>query len=380
MASKRDYYEVLGVSREASAAEIKKAYKKLAVAHHPDRNIDDKEAATERFKEVREAFDVLGDAGKRSQYDQFGHQATSGAGFGGGGGGGFEDIFGAFGDLFGGGGGGGRRSRQQRAQQGQSLGASVTIDLLEAAKGCEHLLDVTRQELCGTCDGSGAAPGSQRSTCDYCSGHGQVVQSQGFFRVQTTCPACQGEGSVIRDKCRSCKGSGREAKKVRLKVQIPAGVDSGMRLCLRGEGEPGPNGGPRGDLYVEIQLEEHPFFEREGNDLICRIPITYTQAALGAMIEVPTLDGKHDFKIPAGTQPGEQFELRNYGMPDPHGGRRKGNLVVLVQVEVPQKLTSSQEELLRQLADVENTEVSSHRQSFFKKLTRYFSSHDAAKK
>ena len=374
MASKRDYYEVLGVTRDSSAAEIKKAYKKLALANHPDRNPGDEEAI-ERFKEASEAFEVLNDEKKKALYDQYGHQGVSG-----GGGAGFSDlgdIFEAFGDLFGGGMFGGGGSRGRRARQGQSLRTSTTIDFLQAAQGCTQELEVGRQEFCSTCDGDGMRPGSEKVTCDYCAGHGRVVQSQGFFRVQTTCPACLGEGSIIRDKCPSCAGTGRELKTAKLEVKVPPGVDNGMRLCLRGEGEPGPDGGPRGDLYVDIQVNDHPFFERNGNDIICHVPITYTQAALGTSIEIPLLEGKHDLKIPPGTQPDETFHLRNHGMPDPHGGR-PGNLLVVVQVEVPAKLTEEQEDLLRKLAELEHTTVSPHRKSFFEKLKGYFSHHDEA--
>lgn len=371
MASKRDYYEVLGVTRECSAVVVKKAYKKLALANHPDRNPGDDEAI-ERFKEASEAFEVLSDAEKKSRYDRFGHEGVSGAG-----GAGFSDlgdIFDAFGDLFGGafGGGGGRGRRQQRAQQGNSLQTSTEIDLLEAAKGCTQSIEIGRQELCSTCDGSGAKPGSEKQTCDYCAGHGRVVQSQGFFRVQTTCPACRGEGAIIRDKCRGCGGSGRELKTAKRDIHIPPGIDNGMRLRVSGEGEPGPNGGPRGDLYVDINVAEHPFFDRDGNDLICNVPISYTQAALGAVVEIPTLEGRHNLQIPSGTQPGDTFYLRGDGMPDPHGGRT-GDLVVNAIVEVPRKLTDRQEELLRELAETEHKDVTPHRQTFFEKLKGYFS-------
>ncbi|GAB4158873.1 MAG: molecular chaperone DnaJ [Planctomycetaceae bacterium] len=374
MASKRDYYEVLGVSRDASAAVIKKAYKKIALANHPDRNPGD-EDAVERFKEASEAFDVLNDPKKKSVYDQYGHAGLQGNA----GGAGFSDlgdIFEAFGDLFGGSFfGGGTRTQGRRARQGQSLRTSVTIDLLQAAKGCTQTLEVSRQELCSTCDGSGTRPGSQPEQCDYCAGHGRVVQSQGFFRVQTTCPACRGEGTIVREKCPACAGSGRELKTAKLEVRIPPGMDNGMRLCLRGEGEPGPNGGPRGDLYVDIHVEDHPFFDRNGNDLICHVPITFTQAALGASIEIPLIEGKQQLNIPPGTQPEETFHLRGQGMPDPHGGR-SGDLLVVVQVEVPQKLSAEQESLLRKLAELEKAEVSPHRKSFFEKLKGYFSNHD----
>lgn len=377
MASKRDYYEVLGVSRTATAEEIKKAYKKLALANHPDRNPGDPEAVA-RFKEAAEAFEVLSDADKRARYDRFGHAGVSGNG-----GAGFRDvgdIFEAFGDLFEGFGffGGGRtRARGTRAARGESLAASVTIDLLEAARGCTRELEIQRRETCSNCHGSGARPGTAPERCDYCRGHGQVVQSQGFFRIQTTCPACRGQGTVIRDKCPRCQGSGREVQTVRLEVKIPPGVDTGMQLCLRGEGESGQRGGPRGDLYVDIHVQPHRLFQREGKDLTCRVPLTYSQAALGTVLDVPLLDGKHTLTIPPGTQPGEVFRLRGLGMPDPHGGS-PGDLHIQVQVEVPKKLTPRQEHLLRELAELEQTEVTPHRKSFFESLKDYFGLQDDA--
>lgn len=370
MASKRDYYEVLGVSRDAGPEEIKRAYKKLALKHHPDRNTGDPEAA-ERFKESAEAFQVLSDPDKRARYDRFGHEGLAGAGAGPA----FtdiEDIFEAFGDLFGGG-FFGRTSRRRGGgvQRGDSLRTAIQIDLLEAAGGTTREVEIERHEICSTCDGSGARPGTQPATCDYCGGHGRVVQSQGFFRVQATCPACRGSGTVVRDRCPDCRGSGRERKTARLTVTIPAGVDSGMQLRVRGEGEPGIRGGPRGDLYVDIYVKEHPLFQRDGINLTCRVPVGYTQAALGTALEIPTLNGRHELDVPPGTQPGEVFRLRGLGMPDPHGGRR-GDLFVEVQVEVPRKLSSRQEELLRELAELEDADVSPHRKSFFEKVKEYF--------
>jgi len=373
MASKRDYYEVLGVSRDASTDEIKKAYRKAALTNHPDRNPGD-DGAVQRFKEASEAFEVLSDPDKRSRYDRFGHAGVSGNGgpqFGD-----MGDIFDAFGDLFGDIFGGGGRATRRRARQGASLRTSLSIDLHDAARGCQREIEIDRQELCSTCDGSGARPGSSLERCDYCAGHGRIVQSQGFFRVQTTCPACQGEGVVVRDKCPDCGGNGRELRTVKLEVKVPPGVDTGMRLCLRSEGEPGPQGGPRGDLYVDIHVKPHPFFQRDGLDLICTVPVTYTQAALGTTIDVPVLDGKQTLNIPAGSQPGETFTLKRMGMPDPHGGRR-GDLIVALQVEVPRKLSSEQEALLRQLAELEHSEVTPHRRSFLDKLKDYFSPHNS---
>lgn len=375
MAAKRDYYEVLGVSRDASPEAIKKAYKKLALANHPDRNPGD-DQAVERFKEAAEAFEILSDPQKRTLYDRFGHAGVSGAGRGPA----FtdlDDIFEAFGDMFEGFGffGGGGRRRRPRARKGASLRTSVTVDLLEAASGCSRQIEVQRHTQCAACTGTGAKPGTQPQSCDYCRGAGRIVQSQGFFRVQVTCPACHGDGRVIREKCEACGGTGLDTETVRLEVKIPPGVDNGMQLCLRGEGEPGTLSGPRGDLYVDLRVKEHPLFQRDGNHLTCHVPLTFTQAALGAELEIPTLEGRHALTMPPGTQPGEVFRLRGLGMPDPHG-RRRGDLFVQVQVEVPKKLTPRQEELLRELAEEEHAHVSPHRKSFFEKLKEYFAPND----
>ena len=373
MATKRDYYEVLGVTRQASSDEVKRAYRKAAAANHPDRNPGD-EAAVERFKEAAEAFDVLGDTQKRALYDRYGHDAFARAGGRQPGFNDVNDVFSAFGDLFEGffggnvGHGGGRR-----ATRGESLRCAIELNLRDAAFGVVRTVEIDRAELCSTCDGSGAKPGSSAERCSYCAGRGQVVQAQGFFRIQTTCPACRGVGEIVRDKCPKCAGSGREEKKVRLEVKVPAGVDNGMQLCLRGEGEPGDHGGPRGDLYCDIHVAEHSLFARQGHDLICTVPITYSQAALGTAFDVPLLDGKHRLQIPAGTQPGDVIRLRGKGMPDPHS-RRIGDLLVQIQLEVPKKLNPRQEELLRELADLEEKDVSPHQKSFLAKLKDYFAS------
>lgn len=373
MATKRDYYEVLGVSRDAGGDEIKKAYKKLAIKYHPDRNQGDDEAVA-KFKEAAEAFEVLGNDEKRARYNRFGHEGVQGAaGRGGGGFNDINDIFDVFGDLFDGFGmgGGRRRGGGRRPTQGDSLKTRLEIDLLEAAKGCEKTVEIRRKETCNTCDGSGAKPGSEADSCDYCGGHGQVVQSQGFFRVQTTCPACKGEGKIIRDKCSDCSGAGKIPESVKLDVKVPAGVDTGMTLRLTDEGEAGSLGGPRGDLYVEIHVREHPLFHRDGPDLICEVPISYTQAVLGAEIEIPCLEGKTQHYIYPGTQPGEVIRIRGGGMPDPRGGRA-GDLQLHVILEVPKKIDSEQEALLRELAEHEHASVSPHRSSFFDKLKEWF--------
>ena len=370
MASKRDYYEILGVAKDASPEQIKKAYKKAAIANHPDRNPGD-EAAVLRFKEAAEAFDVLSDANKRGRYDRFGHAGVSGNGgpqFSD-----ISDIFDAFGEMFGDNFGmfGDGRSRGGRGHRGSHLRSSITIDLLEAARGCTRTLEIRRHVSCETCQGTGAKRGTEPQRCDYCGGRGRVMHSQGFFRVQTTCPGCHGSGRVIRERCGDCSGSGLQLRAAKLEVKVPGGVDNGMQLCLRGEGEAGAGGGPSGDLYVDIQVRPHPFFERHERNLSCRVPISFTQATLGTEVEIPLLDGRQRLTIPQGTQPGELLKLSGLGMPDPHGGRR-GDLYVEVQVEVPKHLSDGQERILRELAELERVEVTPHRKSFFDKLKDYF--------
>ena len=343
MAEKRDYYEVLGVDRNATEAQISEAYRKLALKYHPDRNPGDEEAVV-KFKEAAEAFEVLSHPEKRARYDRFGH-----AGLEGGGAPHFHDvsdIFNAFGDIFGEGffsdffGGGAAAARG--SARAPTSAARSKLDLIEAAHGTAKVVRFMRHAACETCGGSGAKPGTQPETCRYCGGKGRVVQSTGIFSLQTTCPSCHGSGQVIRDACGTCRGSGYVQKKVTRKVDIPAGVDDRTRLRLSGEGEPSPNGGPPGDCYCFIHVAEHPLFQRRGQDLLCQVPINYPQAALGATIEVPTLDGRENLTIPAGTQSGEVFTLKGRGMPDPrHHGR--GDLLVQVHVEVPQTLTPEHE-------------------------------------
>ena len=374
MATIRCYYEVLSVTKTASDDEIKKSYRKLAGKHHPDRNPGD-EAAITLFKEAAEAFDVLSNPDKRTRYDRFGHAGVQGAA-GGGGAGGFGDvgdIFEAFGDMFGDmlGGGGGRRGGGSRGRRGNSLQTSLTVELLDAAVGCTREIEIDKNVSCVTCKGTGAKPGTKPTKCDYCNGKGQVIQSQGFFRVQTTCPACRGQGDVVRDKCVDCRGNRVVSRSSKLEVKVPAGIDNGMQLCLRGEGEPGEGGGPAGDLYVDVRVKPHPLFERNGKHLTCEVPITFAQAALGTELDIPILTGKHHIAVPAGTQPGEILRLRGQGMPDVQGGSR-GDLHVQFDVEVPKKLSKKQEELLRQLAELDDKQVSAHRKSFFESVTEFF--------
>lgn len=370
MAQKRDYYEVLGISRSASDREIANAYRKLALKYHPDANSDD-ENATLRFKEAAEAYEVLNDAEKRARYDQYGHAGLEGGGSQ------FhdvEDIFEAFGGLFGdlfGGGGGRRRGGGRRQRRGADVRCDATLDLEEAAKGVTKTVEFARSKACGTCGATGVTPGSSKQTCNRCGGRGQVVQSAGILRVQTACPACQGAGAIISDPCRDCRGQGYTPAKVTLDVAVPAGVDDGMRVRLPGEGEPSPDGGPPGDCYCFVSVRKHRLFERDGSHLILRLPMTYTQAALGATIEVPTLDGPYDLKVPAGTQPGDVFRIRGQGMPDPRGGAR-GELLVQTFIEIPKKLSAEQETLLRELAELEHSDVTPHRKSFLKTLRDYF--------
>jgi molecular chaperone DnaJ len=379
MANKRDYYEVLGVSRTASAKEIADAYRKLALKYHPDRNPGDEDAVA-RFKEAAEAFEVLHDADKRARYDRYGHAGVDGAG-----GPHFtdvNDIFAAFGDIFGeslfGDFFGGGRGRRSRVRRGADVACRVHLDLLEAARGVTKTIAFERHETCEECHGTGCQKGAKPETCGYCGGRGQVYQATGVFRLQTTCPSCRGAGVVIQRPCQLCQGSGLRLKPVVRDVRIPPGVDNDTRLRLEGEGEPSPQGGPRGDCYCIIEVAEHPLFQREGQHLIVRVPITYAQAALGADIEVPTLKGREELKIPAGTQPGEVFRLRGRGMPDPGRHRGVGDLLVQVSIEVPKKLTSRQEELLRELAEEERTNVSPHRKSFLERLREYFTSGNEA--
>lgn len=347
--AKRDYYEVLGVSKSASEAEIKKGYRRMAMKFHPDRNPDDKEAE-KNFKEVQEAWDILSNADKKAAYDHYGHagvDGSAGRGGGGAGGGGFGDIFGdVFGDIFGGAGGGG--GRQQQAYRGADLRYELALDLEDAVFGTETKLKLPVNASCETCDGSGAAAGSKAETCNQCGGAGAVRVQQGFFSMQQTCPKCRGNGTIITNPCGSCHGAGKVRKNKTLSVKVPAGVDTGDRIRLSGEGEAGERGGPPGDLYVEVIVNEHPIFKRDGANLYSEIPISFTTAALGGELKVPTLDGKVTLKIPPETQSGKSFRLRGKGVKPVRGGVA-GDLLVKTAVEVPVNLTKEQKELLGEL-------------------------------
>jgi molecular chaperone DnaJ len=365
--AKRDYYEILGVSRSSTEVEIKRAYRKLAVQHHPDKNPDDPHAE-EKFKEAAEAYSVLSDAQKRAAYDRFGHAGVSGAA-----GGGFdpgfsniEDIFDmfGFGDMF-----GGRSSRRSTVQRGSDLRYDLEITLEDAAAGKDEKLQIPRLETCDQCKGSGAEAGTQPETCITCNGSGQTRYQQGFFSVMRTCPNCQGKGRIVRNPCKECRGQGRVEKQRTLEIKIPAGVETGSRLRVAGEGESGVGGGPTGDLYVVIHVKEHESFERQGANLYAAVPVTFAQAALGAEIKVKTLDGEEDLKVPAGTQTGTVFRLKNHGMPN-LSGRGKGDLFVAVTLVTPKTLTKEQRKLLEQLAQVEDKDFQD--ESFMDKVRNIF--------
>ena len=368
--AKRDYYEVLGVARDASDRDVAKAYRKLAVKYHPDSNPGDEEASR-NFKEAAEAYEVLSDQTKRARYDRHGHAGVDGSSqFGS-----AEDIFAAFGEMFGGGGGGmfgdlfGRSGN--RTRRGSDVRADVTLTLEESTRGVHKQLHFKRKHTCETCEGSGSSPGSKPEHCQQCGGRGQVLQSAGILRVQTTCPVCRGAGQIIVDPCNDCRGQGQVSKRVELEVSIPAGVDDGMRVRLAGEGESSTNGGPNGDCYVFITVRRHKLFHRDGDNLILQMPISYTQAALGAEIEVPTLEGPDKLTIARGTQSGEVFKLAGRGMPNPQGGKT-GDLLVQTFIETPKKISPEQEEILRNLAELEQTEVLPERKNFLQRLTEYF--------
>ena len=342
--SKRDCYEVLGVSRDATEKEVKKAYKRLAMKYHPDRTKGD-EALEEKFKEVKEAYEILNDPNKKAAFDQYGHDGVnqqSQGGGGGFGGGGFDDIFG---DIFGGGRGG--RGGAQRAQQGSDLRYNMELTLEEAVKGISKEIEIPTLVHCEQCNGSGAKKGTSAKTCGTCHGQGQVQMRQGFFAVNQTCPTCRGKGKIVTDPCNKCHGEGRYERSKTLSVKIPAGVDTGDRIRLSGEGEAGEHGAPAGDLYVQMNVRQHDVFERDDNDLYCEVPISFTEAALGGEIEVPTLDGRVKLKIPAETQTGRMFRMRGKGVKSVRS-HSTGDLMCKVTVETPVKLSSKQRELLKE--------------------------------
>jgi molecular chaperone DnaJ len=374
--NKRDYYEVLGVARAASVEDIKKAYRKLAIQHHPDKNPGDKKAE-ERFKELSEAYEVLSDPQKRQMYDQFGHAAAGGGGPGGFDfqGANFNDIFGdIFGDLFGAaagaGGARGRGRRRSAARPGADLRTSIDVTFEEAAFGTEKVITVPKTVHCETCSGSGAKPGTQPETCGECHGRGEVTFQQGFFAISRPCPRCNGMGQTIPNPCGSCSGTGTTKKRSQIAVRIPAGVDTGQRLKLSGEGEAGERGGDAGDLYVVINILPHDFFTREDADVICEVPITFSQAALGAEIEVPTLDGKVKLKIPSGTQSHKILRLKGKGIPQ-LGAYGRGDQLVRVIVEIPTRLNTEQKELLKKFGETADSSHPMHH-TFFEKVKNLF--------
>ncbi len=353
--AKEDFYKLLGVEKNASDAELKKSYRRMAMKFHPDRNTDDPAKAESQFKKVKEAYEILSDPKKRAAYDQFGHAGvdqTMGGGPGGfGGGENFSDIFGdVFGDIFGGGGGGAGGRRRSNVQSGSDLRYNLDLTLEEAVGGTEATVRVPVLVACKECKGSGAKKGSTPVTCSTCQGHGQVRMQQGFFSVQQTCPTCHGNGKQIKDPCRPCQGQGRVQEDKTLSVKVPAGVDNGDRIRLAGEGEAGANGGPSGDLYVQIQVKEHDIFTRDGADLYCEVPISIPTACIGGELEVPTLNGRVKLKIPAETQTGKLFRLRGKGVKPVRGGS-VGDLLCRVQIETPVRLTKEQKAIVNQLKD-----------------------------
>jgi molecular chaperone DnaJ len=363
--TKRDYYEVLGIEREADAEEIKRAYRRLAMQFHPDRNVGDTDAEY-KFKEAAEAYEVLRDPDKRQRYDRYGHAGLEGLNVPH-----FNDaqsVFDLFGDLFGD--FFGQRPRHG-PQRGRDRKVEIELDLIEAARGVHKTITISREELCSECSGSGCRRGTRPAPCRRCNGRGVVVQAQGFFRVQQTCRACGGAGAIITDPCASCGGNGRMMAKRTLDVNVPPGVDTGTALCLNGEGEAGDPGAPRGDLYCLVRIREHPFFHRDGVHLVCQVPVTFSQAALGADIEVPTLEEAITHPLKRGTQSGEVLRIAGKGMPGLRGGRR-GDLLVQVVIETPRHLTKRHEELFRELAELEQKNVSPQRKGFLDKLCNFF--------
>lgn len=381
MSDKRDYYEILGVAKTATKDEIKKAYRKLAMQFHPDKNPGNKEAEA-KFKECSHAADILLDDQKRSMYDRVGHAAEQGGMGGGGFQGGFSGDFGDLGDIFGdifgdilggqrgrGGGGGGRR--RSRAMAGDDLQTEMYATFEEAAFGVEKEIQINRSVACETCHGSGAKKGTGPVTCDMCQGHGEVRRQQGFFTIAQPCPKCHGTGQMIKDPCETCHGRGRNKKREKLSVKVPAGIDEGQRLKLSGQGDAGSNGGPAGDLYVLIHIEEHEFFKRDEYDVHCEVPISFSQAALGTEVEVPTLGGRVSMKIPDGTQSGQKMKLRNKGITK-LGGYGFGDQIITIHVETPTKLSKEQRELFKQLQESEQNTSNPMTKGFFERVRELF--------
>jgi len=372
--TKRDYYVVLSVERTATVEIITKRYKILAKEHHPDRNQGDETAAT-RFIEIQEAYEVLKDPSKREVYDRYGHAGLNNVGSA------TDPNAGGFGDIINdllGGFFGGQGAGQGRARGGPRAGRDlqeiIDLTLLEAYTGVKKKLKINRAERCGTCSGTGAKSGTQPAKCTRCNGQGVVIQRQGFFQVQQTCRACEGRGTIITDPCADCRGQGRISKPHTLEVDIPAGVDTGMRMQYRGEGEAGEPGAPRGDLEIVLRVGEHPDFQRDGNNLITQVPITFSQAALGGEIEIPLLTTTIKMTLPKGLQSQQVMRVSGHGMPSPRGGSRRGDLIIEIVVETPTKLTPRQEELFRELAEIDHKEVSPARKSFFERLKGFFAS------
>jgi molecular chaperone DnaJ len=364
--TKRDYYEVLGVAREADDEEIKRSYRRLAMQYHPDRNVGDTDAEA-RFKEAAEAYEVLRDPEKRHRYDRYGHAGLEGMNvphFGN-----AQSVFDLFGDIFGD--IFGQRMRHG-PQRGRDRKVEVDLELTEAFRGCTKTVTISREEICGDCGGNGCRRGSRPTRCGRCNGQGSFTQSQGFFRIQQTCRSCGGSGLVVTDPCTACTGTGRVTAKRTISVTIPPGVDTGDALTVRGEGEAGDPGAPRGDLYCIVRVREHALFQREGPHLVCQVPITFSQAALGAELEIPTLEGTITHALKRGTQSGEVLKIAGRGMPSVRGGRR-GDLLVQVVVATPRTLTKRHEELYRELAELDQKHVSPERKSFLDKLRQFFS-------
>jgi len=379
MATKRDYYEVLGVRRDGSAEDIKRAYRRMALKYHPDKNPGDQEAE-KKFKESAEAYEVLSDPEKRQRYDRYGHEGLRGVGMHDFSRMGFDDIFSMFDDIFGGVFGGRSRAGVRRGSRGYDIETQIELTLQDVLTGVEKGLEFKRRDFCDHCSGRGSEPGHTPQPCPQCSGQGQVAQSGmgGLFRMVTTCPQCQGKGSLVTHPCGACKGQGLTIKKRTLSVKIPAGVRDGQAVRIANEGEPGRNSGPRGDLYCYVKIQPHPFLLRNDDDLVVRVPIGFSQAALGASIEVPSLNGRREITIPPGTQHGTVIQIKGQGLPHLQSGRR-GALLVQVLVEIPKKLNKKQEKLLREFAETEDKSVLPESKGFLEKLRKYFSGEHAKK-